>query len=542
MENGLGFNDFEGRYEWDQKISPKDVTFDKAEIKEKLLNLNENLYVVKDNDRFGVSNVGPAKTASKTSLKVIAFIPAFSMDKFGNPDFKDTFGTKFCLYGGAMANGIASEEMVIALGKAGFFGSFGSAGLVPSRVEEAIKKIQKELPDGPYAFNLIHSPNEPAMEQGAVDLYLKHEVKCIEAAAYMGLTPQIVQYKASGLSRNRNNEIVSKNRIIAKISRREVAARFLAPPTDRVLQPLVEQNLITRDQAEMAKMIPMADDITVEADSGGHTDNRPLVSLLPSIISLRNEMQEKYKFKNQVRVGAGGGIGTPQAALAAFMMGAAYLVTGSINQGCIESGTSDHVKTLLSTVDMADIIMAPAADMFEMGVDVQVLKRGTLFAMRAKKLYELYNNYESIEDIPVDERAKLEKTVFKRNLDDIWSDTVEFFTKRDPGQIERALNHPKRKMALIFRWYLGLSSRWANSGEKGREMDFQIWCGAAMGAFNAWTTGTYLAKPENRTVADVNKHVLNGAAFYYRIQNLQSQGVVFSSEIANYVTQKKMES
>ena len=34
--------------------------------------------------------------------------------------------------------------------------------------------------------------------------------------------------------------------------------------------------------------------------------------------------------------------------------------------------------------------MAPAADMFEMGVKLQVLKRGTMFPMRAQKLYELY--------------------------------------------------------------------------------------------------------------------------------------------------------
>ena len=160
--------------------------------------------------------------------------------------------------------------------------------------------------------------------------------------------------------------------------------------------------------------------------------------------------------------------------------------------------------------------------------------------MRAKKLYEIYNNFDSIEDIPANERTKLEKTVFKKSLDEIWNDTVAFFTERDPSQIERANNHPKRKMALIFRWYLGLSSRWANIGEKNREMDYQIWCGAAMGAFNAWTAGTYLAKPENRSVADVNQHILNGAAFYYRIQNLQAQGVVLSPDMADYIPLKKM--
>ncbi|HRF98438.1 MAG TPA: hypothetical protein PLZ51_24695, partial [Aggregatilineales bacterium] len=74
-------------------------------------------------------------------------------------------------------------------------------------------------------------------------------------------------------------------------------------------------------------------------------------------------------------------------------------------------------------------------------------------------LYELYVEHNSIDDIDPEERAKLEKQVFKRPLEDIWADTVKFFTERDPEQIQRAMDNPKRKMALIFRWYLGLSSR-----------------------------------------------------------------------------------
>jgi NAD(P)H-dependent flavin oxidoreductase YrpB (nitropropane dioxygenase family) len=48
------------------------------------------------------------------------------------------------------------------------------------------------------------------------------------------------------------------------------------------------------------------------------------------------------------------------------------------------------VREMLAQAEQADVIMAPAADMFEMGVKLQVLKRGTMFAMRAAKLYELY--------------------------------------------------------------------------------------------------------------------------------------------------------
>ncbi|MDZ4159809.1 MAG: 2-nitropropane dioxygenase, partial [Anaerolineaceae bacterium] len=263
-------------------------------------------------------------------------------------------------------------------------------------------------------------------------------------------------------------------------------------------------------------------------------DNRPLVCLLPSMLALRDEIQLKYHYPTPVRVGAAGGISTPGSALAAFMMGAAYIVTGSVNQACVESGASEHTKRLLAQAGMADVTMAPSADMFEMGVKVQVLKLGTLFPMRALKLYELYTRYDSIDQIPGEEREKLERQVFKSTLDSIWQQTVTFFTERDSAQIERANSNPKRKMALIFRWYLGLASRWSTTGEKGREMDYQIWCGPAMGSFNDWVRGTYLAEPQNRHVVDVALHLLTGAAYQYRLQTLKLQGLDIPSSLEQY--------
>lgn len=433
-----------------------------------------------------------------------------------------------------MAGGIASEELVIALGKEKILSLFGAGGLTPERIEAAINRIQQALPNGPYGFNLIHSPSEPALERGAVDLYLKYGVRTVEASAFLDLTPNIVYYRAAGLGLNATNKIEIKNKVIAKISRKEVAIKFLQPAPTKILKQLVAQGLITDLQATLAEKIPMADDVTVEADSGGHTDNRPLVCLFPSILSLRDEIQQKYGYERLIRVGVAGGIGTPESALAAFMMGAAYVVTGSINQSCVEAGTSQHSKKLLSQAEMPDVMMAPAADMFEMGVKLQVLKRGTLFPVRAQKLFDLYRLYNSIEDIPIQEREQLKKQIFRRSLDSVWADTVDFFSKRDPDQITRATNNPKRKMALIFRWYLGLSSRWSKSGEKGREIDYQIWCGPAMGSFNDWVRGSYLAEPQNRRVADVAHHIMTGAAFLYRIQSLKIQGLQMPINYSQY--------
>ena len=158
-----------------------------------------------------------------------------------------------------------------------------------------------------------------------------------------------------------------------------------------------------------------------EADSGGHTDNRPALSLLPTIMALADRAMDQHRFPISLRVGLGGGIATPQATAAAFAMGAAFVVTGSINQACREADTSPAVRHLLTQAQQADVVMAPAADMFELGAKVQVLKRGTMFAMRAAKLYDLYRLYPDFEHIPSQERAWIENDLLRTSFNQAWN-------------------------------------------------------------------------------------------------------------------------
>jgi PfaD family protein len=312
--------------------------------------------------------------------------------------------------------------------------------------------------------------------------------------------------------------------VVAKVSRMEVARRFLAPPPEKHLRALVNQGLISEGEAVLAAQVAMADAISAEADSGGHTDNRPALALLPTMLALRDESMHRHGFRQPIPVGLGGGIATPDAAAAAFAMGAAYVLTGSVNQACIEAGTCATVRRMLAEAEQADVIMAPAADMFEMGVKVQVLKRGTMFPMRAAKLYDLYNAYPSFEALPPADQSFVEKQLLQTSFASAWQQTMAFFRKRDPAQIDRALNDPKHKMALVFRSYLGQTSRWAVRGVPERQIDYQIWCGPAMGAFNAWTRGSFLAEPENREVVTVAANLLFGAAVLTRSQQLRYQG------------------
>lgn len=446
------------------------------------------------------------------------------LEQLGDPLFVADHGLRYPYVGGSMAKGISSVAMVQAFGRAGMLGFFGAAGLPPGEVETAIGQLQQEGGAFSFGINLIHSPNEPDLENALVDLYLRRGVRLVEASAFLDLTLPVVRYRTHGIKRDAAGRIVTPNRVIAKISREEVAAKFMAPPPERLLRELVAAGDLTAGQAELAAHIPMAQDITAEADSGGHTDNRPALTLLPTIQALKERVQGQYGFVQQLRVGLGGGIATPASAAAAFAMGAAYLVTGSVNQACVESGTSPEVRQMLAETRQADITMAPSGDMFEMGVHVQVLKRGTMFSMRAARLYELYRAHNSIEELPAAERLKQEKTIFKLPLETVWAETRSYFVKRDPRQVARAEADPKHKMALVFRWYLGQSPVWANRGETDRRMDYQIWCGPAMGAFNEWARGSFLEDVSRRHVVTVACNILFGAALLIRANQLRLQG------------------
>lgn len=454
-------------------------------------------------------------------------IPAILPESLGRSSFCDFHGSSYALMSGAMANGIASADLVIAMAKAGFVGIYGAAGQGLSEIQKALGILQSTLGSARnWGVNLIHNPSEPALEWAIAETLVRQGVGLIEASAYLNVSPALVYYRAKGLRNDPSSgQIQIPHRIIGKVSRVEVARRFLNPAPESILKDLVNQGHLTEVEARLASQIPIVDDLTAEADSGGHTDNQPAIVLFPTMIALRDEMARQFAPVARVRIGAAGGISTPHSIAGALMMGMDYFVTGSVNQACVESGSSDHVRKILAETRQAEVTMAPAADMFEMGVKLQVLKRGTLFPMRAAKLYELYRAYDSVEDLPEKEIENLEKTIFRKPLQEIWAETQEFFRNRDPEQLVRAAKDSKYRMALIFRWYLGQSSRWANRGVMDRVMDFQVWAGPAMAAFNDWARGSFLEDPRQRTAATVNLNLLYSACVLLRARIAQVSGV-----------------
>jgi trans-AT polyketide synthase/acyltransferase/oxidoreductase domain-containing protein len=439
--------------------------------------------------------------------------PAIRAESIGSAEFREDYGIRYAYLAGAMYRGIASVPLVVRLARAGLMGFFGAGGLSTDEVDDAIRAIRAELgPDGRFGMNLLASPDNPAAERELVELYLRHDIRFVEAASYTAITPTLVRFRFSGARTDADGAPRAARHVLAKVSRPEVAAAFMSPPPSAVLHRLVADGLLSEAEAEVARHLPVASDVCVEADSGGHTDAGNPYALMPGMLRLRADLTAAHGYRRPVAVGAAGGIGSPHAAAAAFVLGADFVMTGSVNQCSPEAGTSDAVKDMLADLDVQDTAYAPAGDMFELGARVQVARKGTLFAARANKLYQLYRRFDGLEQLDAATRETLEQRYFRQPLAEVWEQARGRLYGQHGEELARAEHDPKAKMALVFRSYFARSTMLAMAGVAGEKVNYQIHCGPALGAFNRVVAGSALEPWPSRHVDAIAEHIMTGAA------------------------------
>lgn len=514
---------------------PETVCTDAGSAAELLGEPDRRLYVVAVGTNSALVTGGkpvPAHEADAGDLPVRGVVDPLRTETLGSAAFRRAHGVRLSYVVGEMARGIASADMVTAAARAGILACFGAGGLSPDRVRATVAELAQRLDGLPWGVNLLHNPAEPDLEEATAELLLHYRVPVISASAYMALTPALVRCAATGLHRDADGRIQRTTKIMAKVSRPEVARLFLSPAPEKILQRLVADGRLRPEEAELARQVPVATDITVEGDSGGHTDGRPLLAIFPRLLALRDELARQHGYDSTVRLGAAGGLGTPEAVAAAFALDADYVLTGSINQLSAEADLSAEAKKLLAAADVADFTTAPAADMFEIGARVQVLKKGTRFWTRAQWLYDRYTAHAGLEDLGPAELRKLESEIFGTTVDEVWEQTRRFWSDRDPKQLARAENDRKHRMALCFRWYLGMSTHWATTGETERRGDYQLWCGPAMGAFNRWA-GSDIAAP---SVVEIAENLMRGAVVLARRNAAARLGVDDAFPRVRYAT------
>lgn len=435
-------------------------------------------------------------------------------ESLGSEAFRRDYGLRYAYLAGSMFRGVASVALVVRMARAGLMGFLGTGGLTIEEIDAALREIRTALGlDGRYGANLLHQLDDPEAERAVVALYLRHDIRCVEAAAYMQITPALVHYRFNGAYRDAGGRPRALRRVVAKVSRPEVASAFMQPAPEAIVRRLVDEGALTADEGEIARLLPISHDVCVESDSAGHTDGGVALILLPMMTRLRDEMMERHRYPDRIRIGASGGLGTPEAVAAAFVLGAEFIVTGSVNQCSPEAGTSAAVKDLLATLDVQDTAYAPAGDMFEIGAKVQVVRKGTLFTPRANKLYQLYRQHESLDGIERETRKTIETTYFRRSFDEVWRDTRDHLSRSgQAGEIEKVERNARHRMARVFRWYFAHSIQVALEGNLAEKVNFQVHCGPAMGAFNRFAKGTDLESWQERHVDTIAERLMDGAA------------------------------
>lgn len=457
--------------------------------------------VTSEEKEYCSKNIVLQETEQKTGLT------GFSL---GSAEFRNKYKVKYSYVTGGMYRGVSSKEMVVKLAREGILSFLGCGGLKTQIIKDGVKYIKGKLSNNEtFGLNITHNSSQRSNDGEIINIAINNNIKVIEASAFLYITPELVKYRLKGIRKNANGRIMTENKIIAKLSRPEICELFISPPPIKIVNKLLEEGQITEEEAKYSCEISMAEDICVEADSGGHTDGAVAYAIVPTIIRQKNEAMNKFGYKNNIEIGVAGGIGTPEAAAASFLLGADFIVTGSINQCTVEAGTSDLVKDLLQDINVQDTEYAPAGDMFEIGSKVQVLKRGVLFPARANKLYDLYKNYNSIDEIDVKTKDQIEQKYLSKTFNEIFAELKTYYSSQE---IERANQNPKVKMAMIFKWYYSFSSKWALLGDDKNKVNFQVHCGPALGAFNQWVKGTSLQGWRNREVDVIGKKLMEETA------------------------------
>ncbi|MEX3629198.1 MAG: PfaD family polyunsaturated fatty acid/polyketide biosynthesis protein [Burkholderia sp.] len=440
--------------------------------------------------------------------------PGPSAGRLGSAAFRERHHLRYAYAAGGMYRGTASAALVARMSRAGLLSFLGTGGLDLDEIDAALGTLRANTAsDAIYGANLLAHPTEPATERALIALYLHHGVRRIEAAVFTRISAALVLFRALGLRRDAAGRIHCAHRILAKVSRLEVAEAFLHPAPADLLETLLDERAIDAEQAALAREVPMCDDLCVEADSGGHTDGGIPSILLPAMLRLRDRLAARFAYREPLCVGLAGGIGTPEAVAGAFAMGADFVMTGSINQCTVESGATDVVKTMLQDAGIHDMAYAPAGDTFEIGGRVQVLKKSVLFPMRANKLHALYQHYPSLDALPPELRAQLERSYFRQDLGAIWEAALRHLEKRgNHEEIRLARANPKVRMARVFKWYFHYSTQLAFSGAPDDQVNYQVHTGPALGAFNAWVAGSALESWRCRHVDEIGCALMEGAA------------------------------
>lgn len=114
---------YESALRWYGELAP---STDPVGIRQALADLERPCFIVVTPAGIGAVSGGTAAAGGR-GLPVLGAAPPLPPHRLGAPAFRQAHGARYAYMAGAMANGIASVELVTALAREGFLASYGSA-------------------------------------------------------------------------------------------------------------------------------------------------------------------------------------------------------------------------------------------------------------------------------------------------------------------------------------------------------------------------------------------------------------------------------
>jgi trans-AT polyketide synthase, acyltransferase and oxidoreductase domains len=395
--------------------------------------------------------------AARTPAPPSAAVPARGS---GDPGVLRAYGLRLPYLVDALPYGISGPAMLRRLAKAGLFGFLGTRGVPIAEVAADVSDLGTQDALGRWGIELPPERLDPARALAITSLALDAGVGHAVTAGWAGVSPQLVRWRFG-----RGKTSGGQRRLLVRVTASHQAEAFLRPAAAELVAQLVRSGELDPAGAQDARRLPVATDICVHPEPGGAA-----ASLLLSVQrAVRDTGGSREGSVEPAPVGVGG-IGTPEEIASAILLGADFLVTGTINQCTPQARTSEAVKGLLATVTTADTVIGPSAELFCLGGLEHMVRKATLFPARAARLYGLHQACASLGHLTPATRRLLESDYFGQPLD--------LLAGSAPGQ------DAEPPVADLLARYFDLGTRAALAGRLEQQLNWHIPGGPEIGAFN----------------------------------------------------------
>lgn len=439
--------------------------------------------------------VGPGKTMSNIFKENAKEFQSKNISNLGSKDFREEYNVNYAYVVSGLKRGITGVEVAKKLYKNKILGFVGIDCLDKEEVKKIIEHAKTEIPPEYLGVHFSNDLYDSDRAEKIINYLIEQNICNIEVSDFVKPSKELIKYRLKGIRVASNGKITFSNKILVHASTIKCAKAFMNPISDKLLKEMVLAGDITEEIAALAVTVPICDDICIDDEWHG----------MEAIGKLRDIGNINTYVKN-IRFGIGGRIGGPASVALAFFCGADFVVTTAINQCTIEANTSEYVKELLQDATENDFAYAPTDELFEFGLRTSVLKKGSLYHIRATKIYEIYCQYNGIEDIPLDIRNTIFMKYYKTSLEEVFANITKQMNEEEVRRLE---GRPKEKMGLIFKWLLVKSFKDACVGNIENKANYLVLASREMADLNRFFENTEHFAWGNRSVVDIAVGLMN---------------------------------